>query len=735
MFLHCFVILYQLLTYLLLFVNFSGAEELELVQPSDDAYIKINVPVKLLSTIGKDRGIIKKYFGVNKNSIEMSEEEISQQAGYEIISEDEVTSLIKRKPNYIYPNKLQYELKVLNSVEINDPYYSRQWYTRGKSAPSINVETAWAEGITGAGVKVLVIDDSTDFTHPDLKGAEYRVLNRNYLTGTMDTKPTVVRQGHGTMVSGILGARGGNGSCGVGIAPNTKIGCRVAIFPGSTLYALLSSFENVKNADIITNSWGFDNCDYEYHVCFCTPNSGIESSFSSLARSGNGIIILFASGNEGYMETDVNYSPLTRHPDVITVGAVGNDCRAAAYETKGKALFITGPSEGGKGSGSMPGIVAPTSYPSGGKVEQSCTASMNGTSAACPAVAGVVALIRQVNSTLTPTDVKRILAATSTRLEEKDKSWLRNAAGIYYSSSYGFGYVNAGKAVELAKKWTRCGHSSSTVTRSRSGTVNIGDTVEETFTVSDKNNIVIESVRVLLGIETANLLGMSIYIVSPRKEKRELVTFKGSDVVIYYPYSIDSDNTSFLTWEFWGEQAAGTWTVIFDNTDNTESVLYEDVRLEFIGQPSPFILNPVLGETASSIRVPLRVVSRQEAKQVFGDTIRGDVYLYSEKSPDPVPVAKNVDLASGDLVIQWDETLDNIAEIPPIHCSNSLRAVIVPNNARAATYLTCNSFSTPLTGDGDSGGISVSDGFDKSTVPLVIYALPILLLLSLLLWI
>jgi proprotein convertase subtilisin/kexin type 2 len=55
-----------------------------------------------------------------------------------------------------------------------DPYYQYQWYLKntgqggGKPNLDLNVEAAWALGITGKNVTTAIMDDGVDYMHPDL---------------------------------------------------------------------------------------------------------------------------------------------------------------------------------------------------------------------------------------------------------------------------------------------------------------------------------------------------------------------------------------------------------------------------------------------------------------------------------------------------------------------------------------------------------------------------------------
>jgi kexin len=81
---------------------------------------------------------------------------------------------------------------------------------------------------------------------------------------------------------------------------------------------------------------------------------------------------------------------------------------------------------------------------------------MNGTSAATPQVAGVVALMLQANPNLGWRDVRLILAQSARQNDPSDAGWTKygvTAPPYHFNHKYGFGVVDAGAAVALASTW------------------------------------------------------------------------------------------------------------------------------------------------------------------------------------------------------------------------------------------------------------------------------------------
>ena len=85
-----------------------------------------------------------------------------------------------------------------------------------------------------------------------------------------------------------------------------------------------------------------------------------------------------------------------------------------------------------------------------------CTSQHTGTSASSPLAAGVVALVLQANAKLNWREVQHVLIR-SARQVGPDGEWTTNGAGFRHSYNFGFGVLDAGKAVDLAESWQPIG--------------------------------------------------------------------------------------------------------------------------------------------------------------------------------------------------------------------------------------------------------------------------------------
>ncbi|HET6405653.1 MAG TPA: S8 family serine peptidase, partial [Candidatus Thermoplasmatota archaeon] len=345
--------------------------------------------------------------------------------------------------------------RVLHHVP-NDPYFSQQWHLRntgqrGATAGiDANLPAAW-ETVRGSGINISVVDDGTEYTHPDLAPA-YRGGSGSWDHCDNDPDPAPVGdESHGTAVTGVAAARGDNGIGVSGAAPAASFSAHRFLCAGSgDPAAPLGAGTN--DIHISTNSWGYSGTGL-------VPLSG--ATAAALAnnilngRDGKGQVYLFAAGNSRSEGHDANYQGLTASRYVITVGAIGADGHVSHYSSPCACLLLGAPSN----SAGLPGIATTdrtgaAGYNDGAEFhDASYTTGFGGTSSATPLVAGVVALLLEANPDLTWREVQGVLAASARRSGLGPTTWTTNAAGYATSRDFGFGMVDAGSAVRRAQTW------------------------------------------------------------------------------------------------------------------------------------------------------------------------------------------------------------------------------------------------------------------------------------------
>jgi len=442
----------------------------------------------------------------------------------------------------------------------------------------LNISGAWKMGITGNDVHITITDTGCHHFHQDL--IENFDLNRSWSfhpdcyskrsnsSYCYQVIPNMSEpfSFHGTSCAGIVAGKL-NGICGSGIAYNAKFSCfQIRTFPYVEMRPLIESLSRNTNTQIKSNSWGhvcYHNTELDYYMCPQSRRSIVLQNAlmkaTSEGRNGLGTIVVFAAGNEGYLGDDTSFKMMPEERFVIAVGATNNRGVRAIYSTRGTALLVNAPS-GGFGFSykmfkSFPGI--PTTR---GPDNDQCTKNFTGTSAACPMVSGVVALILESNPKLTWRDVQFILAITATKNHPECPSWVTNAAGFSHSYFYGFGRTNAGLAVQKSVNW-----------------INIPEQTELSFAIQSEIEIpgfhskplkieflmndgilFIETVEIEYSL-TTNIFGMlRIYLESPSGTRSYL---KHPSVHLDVEYN---QKKFVMTRGFFGEASQGTWTLFVE---------------------------------------------------------------------------------------------------------------------------------------------------------------------------
>lgn len=286
----------------------------------------------------------------------------------------------------------------------NDPYYTQQW-----GPQDIHADLAGDKVIPSqrANVSIAVLDTGINLNHEDLQasivpGYNFIDNNNNPLDG----------HGHGTHVAGIAAAIINNGKGIAGIAGGAKImPVKVMDDSGSGDYA--SIINGIKyaadhGAKVISMSLGGPGSSQAMQDAV---DYAISRGASVVAASGNSNSSVAFPGNCN---------------GVITVGAVSSNNQRASFSNYGPEMDVV-----------APGVNIISSY----KGSASSYTTMSGTSMATPFVSGVAALVRAANSSLASSEVTKIIDQSATDL---------GTAG--FDNYYGYGLVDANKAVDLALK-------------------------------------------------------------------------------------------------------------------------------------------------------------------------------------------------------------------------------------------------------------------------------------------
>jgi subtilisin family serine protease len=258
------------------------------------------------------------------------------------------------------------------------------------SVKQIGAPAAWAKGLTGAGVKVAVLDTGIDAAHPDLAG---KVVARADFTETPDERDV---DGHGTHVAATIA---GGGDRYRGVAPEAELLDGKVCEPqgGCPYSALLAGMQWAvdQGARVVNLSLGGSD----------EPGlDPLEEAVQRLTES-HGTLFVAAAGNVG---KDRTVSTPASADAALAVGAVDGTDRLADFSSRGPRVGD---------SGLKPDITAPGVEITAARGKDSpgsgSHVAMSGTSMATPHVAGTAALLAGAHATWKAGDLKAALMGSA----------------------------------------------------------------------------------------------------------------------------------------------------------------------------------------------------------------------------------------------------------------------------------------------------------------------------------
>jgi subtilisin family serine protease len=341
-----------------------------------------------------------------------------------------------------------------------DPLFSAQWHllntgqAGGTRGEDLAVQPAWAM-TRGEGVRVAVVDDGVDLAHEDLSANALPAESHDYLGNA-----SVALAEHGTAVAGLAAARDFNGVGGRGVAPRAGLISYNFLQDSTSANELDAMVRGLNTVGVSNNSWG-DADDGTGQLT--EPDAlwlmGVQRGTTE-GRGGKGVVYLFPAGNgaDGQFPDDANFDGQANSRFVLAIGGVGDDGRRAAYSEPGASVLVCAPA-GDRANHHLTttDITASPGYndgrTAGEPANASYTQTFNGTSAAVPVAAGAAALLLQANPALTWRDVRRLLAVTARRNHPTHPDWTLNGAGHPVNHDYGFGVIDATRAVQAAMQY------------------------------------------------------------------------------------------------------------------------------------------------------------------------------------------------------------------------------------------------------------------------------------------
>ncbi|HEY9762505.1 MAG TPA: S8 family serine peptidase [Trichocoleus sp.] len=393
----------------------------------------------------------------------------------------------------------------------SDNLYPQQWHlfhsggSNLSPASHIDAEQAWNVTRGSRSIVIAISDDGFDLDHPDLQGM-------GKLVGPTDLKdrdnaplPMDTDENHGTSVAGLaVGEENGNGI--VGVAPGCAfMPIRTTGFLDDESIERLFDGAVQRGADVISCSWSSAAL---YYSLTLRQQAAITRA-ATKGRGGKGCVILFSAGNanrpvsgsvneRGWANNAVKgetkwLSGFAVHPDVIAVSASTSLGQKAAYSNWGEHIAIAAPSNNAPPNMALPqigtvstgptiqkylpgrGMVTSDRLQSSGYGADNYTNTFGGTSSSCPVAAGVAGLVLSANPNLTAREVREILQSTADKIVDPNPD---PQLGLHYgtydknghSQWFGYGKVNAFKAVQEARRRAYSGRAVNRLVRSQNQT-------------------------------------------------------------------------------------------------------------------------------------------------------------------------------------------------------------------------------------------------------------------------
>ncbi|NXI73356.1 FURIN protein, partial [Anseranas semipalmata] len=366
---------------------------------------------------------------------------------------------------------------------------------------------------------------------------------------------------HGTRCAGEVAAVANNGICGVGVAYNARIG-GVRMLDGEVTDAVEahSLGLNPNHIHIYSASWGPEDDGKTVDG----PARLAEEAFFrgvSQGRGGLGSIFVWASGNGGREHDSCNCDGYTNSIYTLSISSTTQYGNVPWYSEACSSTLATTYSSGNQNEKQ---IVTTD-------LRQKCTESHTGTSASAPLAAGIIALALEANKNLTWRDMQHLVVQTSKPAHLNANDWVTNGVGRKVSHSYGYGLLDAGAMVSLARNWTTVGPQRKCVIDVLTEPKDIGKRLEVRRKVDaclGKANYIsrLEHVQARLTLSYNRRGDLAIHLVSPMGTRSTLLASRPHD------YSADGFNDwAFMTTHSWDEDPAGDWLLEIENTSDANN--------------------------------------------------------------------------------------------------------------------------------------------------------------------
>ncbi len=289
------------------------------------------------------------------------------------------------------------------TVSFNDPGQNKQWYL-----DALNFGEAWAQIVDlpmRGKIHVAVVDSGFDVGHTDLQRNLAIGKGINIVNGGSNLNPV---NPHGTGTIGLLAATSGNGK---GITQAAWTAKAIPVRVSNRLDGAASTFDLANGI-----RYAADKGARIINVSYSGVHLGALQRAARYAQT-KGAVVFMAAGNDG-----LNHRRWRNHKQLVAVGSTNANGSVSSFSSRGSFVDLVAPGSN---------ILSLTT--------NDRTRTWSGTSFASPIAASVASLMLTANPTLSPWQVRKLLAITA-----------RDIGPAGRDDTSGFGLIDAAAAVAAA---------------------------------------------------------------------------------------------------------------------------------------------------------------------------------------------------------------------------------------------------------------------------------------------
>nr|KAF6401988.1 proprotein convertase subtilisin/kexin type 4 [Rousettus aegyptiacus] len=466
---------------------------------------------------------------------------------------------LKKDPKVRWFEQQTLRRRVKRSLAVpTDPWFSKQWYMNNEVWPDLNILEVWRQGLSGQGIVVSILDDGIEKDHPDLWANYDPLASYDFNDYDPDPQPRYSASDenrHGTRCAGEVAAVANNRFCGTGVAYNARIG-GVRMLDGTITDIIEAQSLSLQpqHIHIYSASWGPEDDGRTVDGPGILTREAFQRGVTK-GRGGLGTLFIWASGNGGLHYDDCNCDGYTNSIHTLSVGSTTRQGHVPWYSEACASTLTTTYSSG---IVTDPQIVTTD-------LHHQCTDKHTGTSASAPLAAGMIALALEANPFLTWRDMQHLVVRASRQAQLQAEDWRTNGVGRQVSHHYGYGLLDAGLLVDLARTWLPTQPQKKCAVRVLHTPTPILPSMRVRKKVSacaGRANYIrsLEHVQVQLSLSYSRRGDLEISLTSPMGTRSTLVAIRPLDIS-----GQGYNNWIFMSTHFWDEDPRGLWILGLEN--------------------------------------------------------------------------------------------------------------------------------------------------------------------------